>query len=99
MSEEPEQAEPPSAMANPTHETHIYGPVSAPIHTGTGNIHINNPPASGTLKDRLAELFHWTEAPAHMRSSWAGIIIWSLSTVTDRLTPQHWLIFLVSIML
>ena len=39
------------------------------------------------LSDRF---FHWSQAPEHLRSSWAGKATWALSAVTGRMTPQGW---------
>lgn len=43
--------------------------------------------------------FRWSEAPAHMRSSWAGLLLYSLTAINDRLTPRGLLIFCVSLLL
>lgn len=81
------------------HQTDFHRPVTGPIHTGTGDINISHIFSLSGLNSWLDSLFRWSEAPAHMRSSWAGIAIWSLSAVTDRLTPQAWLTFLVVVTL
>jgi hypothetical protein len=80
------------------HQTNFYGPVHGPVHTGSGNINIS-PISLAALQEWLAAVFHWAEAPDHMRSSWAGMVIWSLTAVTNRLTPQRWLVFLIAIAL
>lgn len=35
-------------------------------------------------------LFHWSEADAHARSSWAGMVIWTLSKLGDRASSLRW---------
>ncbi|GAB4579468.1 MAG: hypothetical protein Fur0022_22060 [Anaerolineales bacterium] len=40
----------------------------------------------------LNALFLWSEADAHARSSWAGMLIWSFRAITDRITPKLFLI-------
>ncbi len=80
------------------HQTNFYGPVYGPVHTGTGDININ-PLSLTALHEWLAAISHWSEAPEHMRSSWAGRVIWSLTAVSNRLTLQRWLAFLVAVIL
>lgn len=43
--------------------------------------------------------FRWSEAPEHMRSSWAGMVIYSLSAVVGRITPRGLFIVGVSLLL
>lgn len=80
------------------HQTNFHGPVYGPVHTGTGDINVN-PLSLTALQEWLAAVFHWSEAPEHMQSSWAGMVIWSLTAVTNRLTPQRWLAFLAAVIL
>lgn len=71
-------------------QTNFYGEVSGPVHTGSGDINLN--PISGTaVAHRLDQIFRWSDAPAHSRSSWAGMTLWSLSTIVERLSPKIWL--------
>ncbi len=81
-----------------SHQTNIYGPVYGPVHTGTGDININ-PLSLTALKEWLDGIFHWSEAPEHMRSSWAGMVVWSMTAVTNRLTPQRWITFMAAVLL
>lgn len=43
--------------------------------------------------------FRWSEAPEHMRSSWAGLVIYGLTATTHHLTPRSLLIVCVSLLL
>lgn len=43
------------------------------------------------LKDWSNRFFRWSEAPEHMRSSWAGAVLYGMSAVTDRITPRAFL--------
>lgn len=83
---------------SPVYQTNFFGPVHGPVHTGTGDININ-PLSLTALKEWLDGIFHWSEAPEHVRSSWAGMAIWSMTTVTNRLTPQRWITFMAAILL
>lgn len=88
------------AKSAPIPQTNFYGPVQGPIHTGAGDININlNPLSLAALREWLTVVFHWSDAPEHMRSSWAGMALWSLTAVTNHLTPQRWLVFLIVIAL
>lgn len=72
------------------HQSNFHGQVTGPIHTGSGDINLN--PISWTaVTHRLDQIFRWSEAPEHSRSSWAGMILWSLSTTMERLSPKVWL--------
>lgn len=83
------------------HETHIHGDVEGPVHSGQGDINIENLSyhsispspifSTETVLAYFRSFFRWSEAPDHMRSSWAGTAIWALKTVTERMTPQGWL--------
>ncbi|MCL4266942.1 MAG: hypothetical protein KJ069_27430 [Anaerolineae bacterium] len=84
--------------SNHLHQTIFYAPVYGPVHTGSGDININ-PLSLPALQEWLAAVFHWYEAPEHMRSSWAGRLIWLLGVVTEYFTPQRWLVFLMAIIL
>lgn len=44
----------------------------------------------------VMELFRWGEAPEHARSSWASRLVYALGVVTEQITPQQWLSFLVA---
>lgn len=75
----------------PAHQTNFHGQVTGPIHTGSGDINFS--PISWTaVINRLDQIFRWSDAPAHSRSSWAGMALWSLSTVVERLSPKGWLV-------
>ena len=84
----------------PHHETHIHGDVEGPIHSGQGDINIENLSyhsfspspilSTETVLAYFRSFFYWPEAPDHMRSSWAGRAIWTLSALTGRMTPQGW---------
>ena len=80
------------------YQTNIFGPVHGPVHTGTGDININ-PLSLTALKEWLDGIFHWPEAPEHIRSSWAGLVIWSMTAVTNQLTPQRWITFMAAVLL
>ena len=80
------------------YQTNIFGPVHGPVHTGTGDININ-PLSLTALKEWLDGIFHWPEAPEHMRSSWAGLVIWSMTAVTNQLSPQRWITFMAAVLL
>lgn len=43
--------------------------------------------------------FNWPEAPAHLRSSWAGMVIYTLSVVTGYITPRGVLILVAALVL
>lgn len=77
---------PPARQDNPqpTTQTHFYGPVTGPIHTGSGNINISSPPQSEKTtqprpKPRYEDIFSAYEnglnrmlahlGPAHARYS------------------------------
>ena len=51
------------------------------------------------LKDWSSSFFRWSEAPEHMRSSWAGLVLYGTSAITDRITPRGLLIFCLSVLL
>ncbi|HRQ42569.1 MAG TPA: hypothetical protein PLD25_32030 [Chloroflexota bacterium] len=84
--------------SNRPRQTNFYAPVYGPIHTGSGDININ-PLSPAALQEWLTAVFHWYEAPEHMRSSWAGRLIWLLGVVTEHFTPQRWLVLLMAIIL
>lgn len=89
----------PSSKPQSRSETHFHAPVEGQIHTGSGDINITNhtPLLSlAALREGLDHIFKWSEADEHMRSSWAGMVIWSLTAVTKPLTPQFWLSFLTA---
>lgn len=51
------------------------------------------------LKSWGNNFFHWQKASDHMRSSWAGMVIYSLSAVVGRMTLQGLLTIIVSLLL
>jgi hypothetical protein len=44
-------------------------------------------------------IFHWSKADEHARSSWAGMFIWSLAAITERMTAHGWFSFLSALIL
>lgn len=80
------------------HETHFHDTVFGPVHTGSGNININVL-SLVVAKGWVSQQLRWSEATDHARSSWAGMVIWSLSALMDRLTPLGLLHLLVSLLL
>lgn len=91
------------------HETHFHESVSGPVHIGSGDINVNNigPVSNVThinilslaaLQGWLVQQLRWSEATEHARSSWAGMAIWSLSALMDRLTPLGLLHLLVNLL-
>jgi len=46
----------PDKVANVSTETHFHGPVTGPVHTGSGNINITNPPRP-EIKVRQGDMF------------------------------------------
>jgi len=50
-------------------------------------------------RDWLNDFFRWPDASDHARSSWAGMVLYSLSAVTDRFNPRGWLIILLALIL
>ncbi|MCA9926853.1 MAG: hypothetical protein KC419_00195 [Anaerolineales bacterium] len=97
MSEQPEST---NSGDFPSHETHFHGSVTGPVHTGAGDINVSTPLVSlKHVQESLDGIFRWSEADEHMRSGWAGMVIWSLTAVTDRLTPRSWFIFFVAVAL
>lgn len=47
----------------------------------------------------LNGLFRWSEADDHMRSSWEGMVLWSLSALTGRISPRGAFAFFVALLL
>lgn len=43
--------------------------------------------------------FHWSEASDHMRSSWAGMVLYAMSAIAERITPGGALAFFVTLAL
>jgi transcriptional regulator with XRE-family HTH domain len=50
------------------------------------------------LKDWSDSFFRWSEAPEHARSSWAGIVLYGMSVVADRITPRGFLTVCLSLL-
>lgn len=73
-------------------ETHFHASVSGPIHTGSGNIIINSAVSPRFFVDAInrwsESTFHWSEASAHMQSSWEGRLLYAMRRVTARVSPQ-----------
>lgn len=46
-----------------------------------------------TISETFEHFFRWSKADRHARSSWAGMVVWSLSAVTSRLTANHFFYF------
>lgn len=92
-----QQATPTTSLPKNAQETNFYGSVTGPVHTGSGHINVTHLFSLKPLISSVVQLLRWSEAPEHMRSSWAGMVIWSLSTMIDRLTPRYWLLLLGSI--
>jgi hypothetical protein len=42
------------------------------------------------IYERFDTLCRWSEADAHARSSWAGMVIWTLSVLGDRVSSLPW---------
>lgn len=88
------------------HETHFHESVSGPVHTGSGDMNIGslnyvtnvNLLSLAALQGWVSQQLRWSEATEHARSSWAGMAIWSLSALMDRLTPLGLLHLLVSLL-
>lgn len=89
------------------HETHFHEPVAGPVHTGSGDMNIGslhyvtnvNLLSLTALQEWIGQQLRWSEANDHARSSWAGMAIWSLSALLDRLTPLGLLHLLVGLLL
>jgi hypothetical protein len=54
---------------------------------------------SETTQNWLEKIFKWQEADEHARSSWAGMLIWSLNIVTDRFTTESFIKLMTAILL
>ncbi len=50
------------------------------------------------LKDWSNNFFRWSEAPEHARSSWAGMVLYGMSAVADRITPRAFLAVCLSLL-
>jgi transcriptional regulator with XRE-family HTH domain len=62
------------------------------VPIGLGNIFI------ASLKDWNNRFFRWSEAPEHARSSWAGVVLYGMSAVADRITPHGFLTVCLSLL-
>jgi hypothetical protein len=51
------------------------------------------------LTDWLDQLTGWSNAPAHMRSSWAGMSLWLLDRAVSRFNPERVIILCASLLL
>lgn len=51
------------------------------------------------LKNWRDDIFDWSEAKEHNRSSWAGMVLYSFSKMMERVTPRGLLIVSVSLLL
>ncbi len=73
-------------------ETHFHVPVAGPVHTGSGDIIINAPFSPRFFFDAInrwsESIFRWSEASAHMQSSWEGRLLYAARKLTDRVSPQ-----------
>lgn len=51
------------------------------------------------LRDWGDHIFQWSQAPEHVRSDWAGLLLHSLAAVVGRLTPRRVMIIGLSVLL
>jgi uncharacterized membrane protein YiaA len=66
---------------------------SQPAKTESGsNTAVGTIVSFRALHEWLDTIFDWSGADAHARSSWAGMFIWSITSVSKRLTPHHFVL-------
>ena len=63
------------------------------------SINLNSDFFVDALKDWVNHVFRLSDASAHLRSSWTGLVIHALSVMASRITPHGFLIFCVSLLL
>ena len=74
---------------------------SANKDTGVGSacLRFDMPFFFAALKDWNNDFFKWAEASEHMRSSWAGMVIYGMSAFVERITFRGLLVFSLSLLL